>query len=161
MYSVLKKYGLYKKRDDYIDLCYIGYTKALKTYDSSRGTLVNYMFNCIENEILAEIRREQAIKRQRIEHSLDDTDYQLSNMIPDNIDLEMNMIKCEEHKELCNAINKLTKIEQIVVCNLYELNDRKYTQTELAEILGKSQTDISIIKTQALLKLKNMLGDIE
>ena len=37
MYSILKKYGLYNKREDYIDLCYIGYAKGIKKYDSTKS----------------------------------------------------------------------------------------------------------------------------
>ncbi len=71
MYSILKKYGLYNKRDDYIDICYIGYAKALKKYDSSKSKATTYIYKCIENELLQCLRKENAIKRQRNETSLD------------------------------------------------------------------------------------------
>src|SRR5574344_413712 len=106
MYSILKKYGLYNKREDYIDICYIGYVKALKKYDSSKSKPTTYIYKCIENELFQCLRKENAKKRQREEYSMDYIyDYNghnLEDLISDDIDIENDFIEKEQNKELYN-----------------------------------------------------------
>src|SRR5574344_1510860 len=106
MYFILKKYGLYDKREDYIDVCYIGYAKALKKYDSSKSKPATYIYKCIENELLQCLRKENAIKRQREELSTnyiyDENGHNLEDLISDDIDIENDFIEKEQNKELYN-----------------------------------------------------------
>ena len=161
MYAVLKKYGLYNKRDDYIDLCYIGYAKALNTFDESKGSFRNYLYNCCENEILNELRKENTAKRQREECSFDveynDEGSTLNDIVPSILDVEQEAISNETSTELTNAINSLTKTEQFIIRNLFDFDICKYNQSELAEILSMDQAQVSRIKDNTLLKLKEMI----
>ena len=164
MYNVLKRYGLYNRRDEYIDLCYIGYTKAINTFDSAKGKLKSYIFNCVENEILSELRKQSAQKRQRFECSLDDEydeqGHTFNEVIADDIDLERDIICEETNKELCEAVNKLSYSERFVISHLFELNQINYTPNKICKVLNITTDQLEEIKTTALAKLKEMLGDI-
>ena len=164
MYSVLKKYKLYYKRDDYIDLCYIGYTKALNTFDEAKGTLKSYIYNCVENEILSELRKQNAQKRQREECSydmeMDNYGHTYIDMIPDDVDLERDIICVETNRELCEAVNKLPKNELFIISHLFELNEYNYTPAKVCKILNITTEQMEDMKNEALAKLKDMLGDI-
>lgn len=164
MYNVLKQYGLYDKREEYIDLCYIGYSKALKSFDSAKGKLKSYIYNCVENEILSELRKQKAQKRQRYECSLDD-DYDdrghtFNDIIADDIDLERDIICEETNRELCEAVNKLANDERFIIANLFKLGDHNYTPNKICKVLNITTDQMEVIKNVALAKLKEMLGDI-
>jgi len=158
---VLKKYGLYNKREDYIDLCYIGYAKALNSFDEGKGSFRNYLYNCCENEILSELTKQNRKKRQReeysIDYSYDDQGKNLKETFADDFNIEDYIVTKETNDELYKKIETLEPIEQFIIKNLFELNDKKYSQNEVAEILEISQTQVSIIKSEALEKLRGKL----
>ena len=95
MYAILKKYNLYEKKEDYIDICYIGYTKAVNNYDKSKASLRSYIYKCVENEILHELSKEKAQKRQREELSFDfaydEIGHDLNDIIPSNENIISNV----------------------------------------------------------------------
>src|SRR5574344_1210028 len=157
MYSILKKYGLYNKRKDYIDICYIGYAKALKKYDSSKSKPATYFYKCIENEILQSIRKENAQKRQHEESSMDyvydDHGHDLNDIISDNVNIEEEYILNDQIKKLYEEIFKLNIKEQYIIIKLYGLYCEPLSQDEIAYRLNYSQSQMSRIKSKALLKL--------
>lgn len=161
MYSILKKYGLYNKREDYIDICYIGYAKALKKYDSSKSKATTYIYKCIENELMQCLRKENAIKRQRNETSLDyvydERGHDLEDLIDSGIDIENDFIEKEQNNQLCEAIKKLSKREQFIIKYSFGLNCDEKTQDEIGKYLGVTQTRVSRLKDKILIKLKGMI----
>jgi len=161
MYYILKKYGLYNKREDYIDICYIGYAKALKKYDSSKSKPATYIYKCIENELLQCLRKENAKKRQREESSLDyvydEKGHDLKDLIDSGIDIENDFIKKEQNKQLCEAIKKLSKKEQYIIKYSFGLNCEEKTQEEIGQYLGVTQTQVSKLKGKVLIKLKEIM----
>ena len=161
VYYILKKYGLYNKREDYIDICYIGYAKALKKYDSSKSKPTTYIYKCIENELLQYLRKENAKKRQREESSLDyvydDHGHDLEDLIDSGIDIENDFIEKEQNKQLCEAIKKLSKKEQYIIKYSFGLNCEEKTQSEMAEHLGVRQSQVSKLKRKVLIKLKEIM----
>ena len=163
MYSILKKYGLYDKREDYIDLCYIGYAKALKKYDSSKSKPTTYIYKCIENELLQCLRKENAIKRQREELSLnyvyDEKGHDLEYLISNDVDIENDLIEKEQKNQLCEAIKKLSKKEQFIIKYSFGLNCDEKTQNEIGQCLGVTQVQVSRLKYKILIKLKRMMED--
>ena len=161
MYSILKKYGLYNKREDYIDICYIGYAKALKKYDSSKSKPTTYIYKCIENEIMQCLRKENALKRQREESSLnyvyDEKGHDLEDLISNDVDIENDFIEKEQNNQLCEAIKKLSKREQFIIKYSFGLNCDEKTQEEIGQCLGVTQTQVSRLKDKILIKLKEMM----
>ena len=154
IYTVLKKYGLYNKREEYIDVCYIGYAKALKKYDSEKSSLNTFIYTCVDNELKNFLRHENCSKRQREEVNID-----LSNIASEEEPLHEKMIVDESISEMLNALKELTAEEEFVIKNLYKLNDRNLTNQELALTLNVSKSRVSNIKNKALRKLKKQLGD--
>ena len=163
MYSILKKYGLYNKREDYIDVCYIGYAKALKKYDSSKSKPTTYIYKCIENELLQCLRKENAIKRQRDDLSLnyvyDEKGHDLEDLIDSGINIENDFIEKEQNNQLCEAIKKLSKKEQFIIKYSFGLNCDEKTQDEIGQCLGIGQGQVSRLKDKILIKLKGMMED--
>ena len=161
MYSILKKYGLYNKREDYIDVCYIGYAKALKKYDSSKSKPTTYIYKCIENELLQCLRKENAIKRQRDDLSLnyvyDEKGHDLEDLIDSGINIENDFIEKEQNNQLCEAIKKLSKKEQFIIKYSFGLNCDEKTQDEIGQCLGIGQGQVSRLKDKILIKLKGMM----
>lgn len=164
MYAVLKKYGLYNRRDDYIDVCYIGYTKAINNYDEAKGKLHNYIYNCVENELLTELRKENAVKRQRTEcsadHVYDTCGASIYDIVADDIDLEADLIRKENNDYLHKAILKLSEQEQMIINSLFGLTKDIKTQAEVCRELNTNPAKVNQIKNKALAKLREMLGDI-
>jgi RNA polymerase sigma factor (sigma-70 family) len=161
VYSILKKFGLYSKKEDYIDICYIGYAKALKKYDRSKSKMITYIYKCIENELLCELRKQKALKRQHEESSFDfvydDKGHDLNDLIGDTVDIEAEAIKKEEKEQLCEAFKTLTKREQYVIKYAFGLDCEEKTQDEMSEELGVTQSQVSRIKNKALAKLKGKM----
>ena len=165
MYSILKKYGLYNKREDYIDVCYIGYAKALKKYDSSKSKPTTYIYKCIENELLCEMRKENAKKRQREEASLDyiydEYGHDLEDLISSDVNIENDFIEKEQNNQLCEAIKKLSKREQYIIKYSFGINCDEKTQEEIGKYLGVTQAQVSRLKDKILIKLKGMMENEE
>jgi len=161
MYSILKKHGLYNKREDYIDICYIGYAKALKKYDKTKSKKCTYIFKCIENELMQCLRKENAIKRQREESSLDyvydDHGHDLEDLISSDVNIENDFIEKEQKNQLCEAIKKLSKKEQFIIKYSFGFGCDEKTQTEIAEHLGVRQAQVSRLKDKILIKLRGMM----
>ena len=160
-YSILKKYGLYNKREDYIDICYISYVKALNKYDSNKSKLSTYIYKCIENELLQCLRKENAIKRQRdelsFEYIYDEKGHNLNDYISDDVDIENDFIKKEQNKELYNSIKNLTKREQYIIKSFFGLGCEAKTQYEIGKDLGIKQAQVSRLKDKILIKMIGMM----
>ena len=155
MYYLLKKYGLLNKQDDFIDLCYIGYTKALNTFNNKKNvTFTTYVYKCMENELKQEIRKQNMKKRKRDEISLD---YILQdgkntyNFISDIDSTEEAYLKLESNKNIRKTIEKLEKEERIYLIEIYINNMTKFEITKKYKI---GIHKLNEILQNAYLKLK-------
>ena len=158
IYFVLKQLNIYNRNgiDEYFDVGMIGLTKGLQTYTESKGSLSNYLVNCIKNEILMELRNQKTGKRNNgvkpISINTPTTDnLTIEDTIKSNFDMLEYEIKNERIKELGIAINTLKPVEKRVIIDIYFNNK---TQLEIAEEIGVRQSYISRIKTKAIRKLK-------
>ena len=149
--------------EDLISIGSMGLIKGVETFRLDRNIkLGTYASRCIENEILMFLRK---ISRQSTEISLDE---------PLNIDSEGNelllsdVIALEEDNALDNAkkiekqrimyecINKLKAREKEIIIMRYGLyNTPEYTQKEVADKLGISQSYISRLEKRIMDKLKD------
>ena len=158
IYFVLKQLNMYSKEgiDEYFDVGLLGLTKGIQTYTESKGSLSNYLVNCIKNEILMELRNQKTGKRNNgvkpISINTPTTDnLTIEDTIKSNFDMLEYEIKNERIKELGIAINTLKPVEKRVIIDIYFNNK---TQLEIAEEIGVRQSYISRIKTKAIRKLK-------
>ena len=138
MYYLLKKHGLLSKQDDYIDLCYIGYTKALNTFNNKKNvTFTTYVYKCMENELKQELRKQNMKKRKREELSLD---YILQdgrntyNLISDTDSTEEACFQRESYRNIQQTISDLEKEEKIYLTELYINNMTKFDITKKYKI---------------------------
>jgi len=162
---VIKKYDHNQAnldKEDLISIGSIGLIKAINTFNPDKGTrLATYAARCIENEILMVLRSEG--KKNWTETSLQD---------PLGSDKEGNELKwedilsCEESmfdqvelsllKEQIKRIkNKLKYREQRVLELRFGLSgNKRYTQKEIAKLLGISRSYVSRIEKKIVQKLE-------
>ena len=163
MYSILKKHHLYNRREDYIDLCYLGFCKALQTHDPSKSTFSNYVYRCMNNEVLKYTRHEMAQKRTRNEVSYEEY-YDTRNDLKSLYDAENGQI--ERVRELDRqqmlveiGLEALDDREKHIISHLFKLTDNNMGREELATYWGISPTHITNIKNKALTKMKRSLEE--
>lgn len=151
--------------EDLVSIGSIGLIKGINTYKVDKNIkLATYASRCIANEILMFLRKN---KKKKIEVSLESTL---------NYDAEGNELKLEDilgteidivHKEFEKSIDKETLKKEIDILDVrekeimtlrYGLNNTiEYTQKEVAEMLGISQSYISRIEKKVIKRLQNVM----
>ncbi len=148
--------------EDLISIGSMGLIKGVETFRLDRNIkLGTYASRCIENEILMFLRK---VSRQGSEISLDEplnvdndgNELLLSDVIAMEEDSALdNAIKEEKHKIMYECINKLKAREKEIIIMRYGLyNTPEYTQKEVADKLGISQSYISRLEKRIMDKLK-------
>lgn len=148
--------------DDLTSIGTIGLIKAINTYKADKNIkLATYASRCIENEILMYIRK---CSNRRVEVSIDEplnTDWDGNELLLSDVlgtdedevfkDLESN----EEKRIIYEAISKLNDREQTIIKLRFGLgNSEEYTQKEVADMLGISQSYISRLEKKIMKRLK-------
>ena len=160
---IAKKYvGPGNSQDDMISIGTIGLIKAVNTYSGKKSTrLATYAAKCIENEILMYLRRSCKLK---LEVSLDEplnvdwdgNELLLSDILGTEADVVCRNIEDEVDKELLSlAMEKLTPREkQIMKLRFGLAGSREYTQKQVADMLGISQSYISRLEKHIIKVLR-------
>ena len=149
--------------EDLISIGTIGLIKAINTFCPDKNIkLATYASRCIENEILMFIRKTAS---QKLEMSIDEplsTDWDgnellLSDVIGSDADeVGKEIENDEERKILLDAVNSLSSRErEIVILRFGLCGKREYTQKEVADMLGISQSYISRLEKKIIEELKN------
>lgn len=153
------------ENEDLISIGAIGLIKAVRSYDFSKNIkLATYASRCIENEILMYLRK---IVKQKKDISLDE---------PLNVDCDGNELlfsdmlfnseenigqKLEDDEEkrfLYKALDGLNDNEKLLMEMRFGLNGRKeFTQKEVADVLGISQSYISRLEKKIFGHLKKII----
>ena len=148
-------------KEDLISIGSIGLIKAVNTFKQNRGTrLATYAVRCIENEILMFLR---AAGRRKKELSLQEpigTDKEGNEITlmevlagEDTIFEEVEMILLQE--KLMGMLKKLENRERKILTMRFGLvGERRYTQKQVAEMLGISRSYVSRIEKRVLQKLE-------
>ncbi len=158
-----KKYenGIYDI-EDLVSIGSIGLIKGINTYKIDKNIrLATYASRCIANEILMFLRKN---KKKRIEMSLDEAlnyDSEGNELhLEDILGTDPNLVPDEYQKKLdkeilSKEIEFLKDRDKEIMIMRYGLNNTKeYTQKEVAEMLGISQSYISRIEKKVIKKLK-------
>ena len=172
IYYVIKKLHLYKYLDELYDIGMIGLCRAARSFDGESGTTFStYALPCIRNEIWSYMRQ----KRNNMWYNMDSLDIIIDDnktaavdLIKDCTNIENSVIEKETNKELYNAINQLSDLEQFVINHTYGLNGYDVlTQETILEMIYKkfgvkyyNQCSISRIKIRAIKKLKKLLKNL-
>ncbi len=148
--------------EDLISIGTIGLIKAINTFKSDKNIkLATYASRCIENEILMYIRKSS---NQRTEMSIDEplnTDWDgnellLSDILGGDEDIVYKNIENEEERRiLLEAVSTLCERDREIISRRFALNGGKeYTQKEVADQMGISQSYISRLEKKIIDKLK-------
>ncbi|MCH5279693.1 MAG: RNA polymerase sporulation sigma factor SigE [Christensenellaceae bacterium] len=144
--------------DDLISIGAIGLIKAVNTFRADKNIkLATYASRCIENEILMYLRKTSRLK---LEVSLDEplnvdwdgNELLLSDVLGTDGDVVSRDIEDAVDKELLHlALNKLNDREKRIVELRFGLNGKhEYTQKQVADLLGISQSYISRLEKRIM-----------
>ena len=148
--------------EDLISIGTIGLIKAVNTFNSGKNIkLATYASRCIENEILMYLRK---INAQRTEVSFDEplnTDWDgnellLSDILGTDEDEVYRPLEDDADRQmLMEAIDSLDKREREIILLRFGLpQGREYTQKEVADMLGISQSYISRLEKRIIDRLR-------
>ena len=148
--------------EDLISIGTIGLIKAVNTFNSSKKIkLATYASRCIENEILMHLRKTGS---QRVELSIDEplnTDWDgnellLSDILGTEEDEVCRPLEDDAEKRmLLEAVESLEGREREIIRLRFGLEGgREYTQKEVADLLGISQSYISRLEKRSLTRLR-------
>lgn len=152
--------------EDLVSIGSIGLIKGINTYKIDKNIkLATYCSRCIGNEILMFLRKN---KNKKAEISLEDAlNYDSDGNelhLEDVLGSDENIVEDEIlHNNDINLLKKeILKIggrDGQIIRMRYGINEkREYTQKEVAEILGISQSYISRIEKKIIRNLKNLLN---
>ncbi|MCI8575551.1 MAG: RNA polymerase sporulation sigma factor SigK [Bacilli bacterium] len=144
--------------EDLVSIGSIGLIKGINTYKIDKNIkLATYASRCIANEILMFLRKN---KKRRGEISLEDSlnydaegnELHLEDILGTDDDLVSKEFESNMEKNLLSKeINKLNDRDKQIMVLRYGLNNTdEYTQKEVAEMLGISQSYISRIEKKSL-----------
>lgn len=148
--------------EDLISIGSMGLIKGVETFKLDKNIkLGTYASRCIENEILMFLRK---ISKQKVEISLDEplnvdgdgNELLLSDVIPTPEAHALDeVLKGEKERVMYESVEKLKQREKEIIIMRYGLyNTEAYTQKEVADKLGISQSYISRLEKRIMNKLK-------
>ena len=148
--------------EDLISIGTIGLIKAVNTFNAGKNIkLATYASRCIENEILMYLRK---ISTQRTEVSFDEplnTDWDgnellLSDILGTDEDEVYRPMEDDADKQmLMEAIAQLSEREQSIILMRFGLpSGKEYTQKEVADRMGISQSYISRLEKRIIDRLR-------
>ncbi len=151
--------------EDLVSIGSIGLIKGIETYKPDKNIkLATYCSRCIANEILMFIRKN---KKRKSEISFEDAlsfdsegnELHLEDILGTEEDIVYQEFSEKVNKEsLESELGNLTQREKTIMTLRYGLNNTDdYTQKEVAEILGISQSYISRIEKKVIKKLQTTL----
>ena len=148
--------------EDLISIGTIGLIKAVETFNGEKNIkLATYASRCIENEILMFLRK---LSSMRPEVSFDEplntdgdgNELLLSDVLgtePDEVSRPME--DAADRQALRRAVARLDARERDIISLRFGLGGRReYTQKEVADRLGISQSYISRLEKRILLRLR-------
>ena len=148
--------------EDLISIGTLGLIKAVNTFRLSKNIkLATYASRCIENEILMYLRKSNSMKAEvsyfePLNVDWDGNELLLSDVLgsePDDVyrDLEEE----DERSRLYRAVNSLNKRERQIMMMRFGIGGgREFTQKEVADTLGISQSYISRLEKRIIEKIK-------
>jgi len=148
--------------EDLISIGTIGLIKAVNTFKAGKNIkLATYASRCIENEILMYLRK---INSQRTEVSFDEplnTDWDGNELLLSDIlgtdedEVYRPMEDDADRQMLMEALNMLCERERNIIMLRFGLpSGREYTQKEVADMMGISQSYISRLEKRIIERLR-------
>ena len=160
---IFKKYYTQSTdQEDLISIGTIGLIKAVNTFRLSKNIkLATYASRCIENEILMYLRKTNPAKAEvsyfePLNVDWDGNELLLSDILGSEPEDVYRDLECEdERSRLYRAVNSLEERERVIMTMRFGLGGgREYTQKEVADALGISQSYISRLEKRIIEKIK-------
>ncbi len=153
--------------EDLISIGTIGLIKAVNTFKTDKNIkLATYASRCIENEILMYIRKSSQRKGDvSIDEPLnvdwDGNELLLSDVLGSDADsVSRSMEQREDEKIIREAIEDLPERERKIIEMRFGMyGNTEYTQKEVADALGISQSYISRLEKRIIDKLRDCVKD--
>ncbi len=151
--------------EDLVSIGSIGLIKGIETYKIDKNIkLATYASRCIANEILMFLRKNKKRKKEiSLEESLnydaEGNELHLEDILGTDTDLVSEEYENKIKKNfIAEEINKLSYREKQIMVMRYGLNNTEsYTQKEVADILGISQSYISRIEKKVIRNIKHLV----
>ena len=150
--------------EDLISIGTLGLIKAVNTFRSDKNIkLATYASRCIENEILMYFRKVSGKQEVSLDEPLntdpDGGELLLSDVLgSDDPPMSQALEEAEERLALRRAVASLEERERLIVRLRFGLDGvREMTQSEVADLLGISQSYISRLEKKILRKLRTAL----
>lgn len=155
--------------EDLVSIGTIGLIKAVNTFRPSKKIkLATYASRCIENEILMYMRK---TANQKNEMSFDEplnvdwdgNELLLSDVLGSDSDVVNRNIEYQDEKnQLLKVVSRLPQREKEIMTMRFGLfGSKEYTQKQVADMLGISQSYISRLEKRIIEKLKRELERME
>ena len=152
--------------EDLISIGTIGLIKAINTFNPAKKIkLATYASRCIENEILMYLRRNSKTKLEvSIDEPLnvdwDGNELLLSDILGSEPDTVNRGIEAEDEKSLLlRTVDTLADRDKLIMRMRFGLGGGKeYTQKEVADMLGISQSYISRLEKRIIERLKREMN---
>lgn len=148
--------------EDLISIGTLGLIKAVNTFRLSKNIkLATYASRCIENEILMYLRKTNSMKAEVSYYEPLNTDWDGNELLLSDVlgsepeDIYKDIEAEDERSRLYRAVNSLGKRERMIMTMRFGIGGGKeYTQKEVADALGISQSYISRLEKRIIEKIK-------
>lgn len=152
--------------EDLVSIGTIGLIKAVNTFCPTKNIkLATYASRCIENEILMFLRKTNNIRNEiSLDEPLnvdwDGNELLLSDILGSEPDTVNRGIEAEDEKSLLlRTVDALTDRDKLIMRMRFGLGGGKeYTQKEVADMLGISQSYISRLEKRIIERLKKEMN---
>ncbi len=152
--------------EDIVSIGSIGLIKGINTYKIDKNIkLATYCSRCISNEILMFLRKNKNKKGEisfedALNYDAEGNELHLEDILGTEIDLVPKEYESMVDKNvLKNEIDLLDDRDKQIMILRYGLNNtEEFTQKEVADILGISQSYISRIEKKVIKKLKQVMN---
>lgn len=154
--------------EDLVSIGTVGLIKAVNTFcPSKKIKLATYASRCIENEILMYLRKTANKKNEvSIEEPLnvdwDGNELLLSDVLGSDSDIVgRNLEMQDERNQLLEVVKKLDERERTIMTMRFGLfGSKEYTQKQVADMLGISQSYISRLEKRIIERLRKELEKV-
>ncbi len=151
--------------EDLISIGTIGLIKGVNTFKSEKNIkLATYASRCIENEILMYIRKNSGLRSEvSIDEPLnvdwDGNELLLSDVLgSEENSVSRDLERSEDERIIREAVASLDEREREIIEMRYGVGGRReYTQKEIADKLGISQSYISRLEKKIIDRLKEKI----
>ena len=151
--------------EDLVSIGSLGLIKGIQTYKLDKNIkLATYASRCITNEILMFIRKNKNRKGEisfedALNYDAEGNELHLEDIMGTDPEIVHDTLEAKMNKaELIKELNELPERDKEIMMLRYGLNNTdEYTQKEVADMLGISQSYISRIEKKVIRRLRNIM----